>query len=646
MQHVCKEIFYYRKIIASSLAVLFIFANFLVCLTKYQFWAAPGSYIWDNLLDTIVLTALFIYVWVYCSYYGEQKIEVGRYEETISIIFNKCFFYAAIYGVILYLAYWYYKGYLWHNQEWMTLLFGAVFILSPLFWIKLFWNFGVTIFNFLTPFAIAYWSLDSVEKENRKRSRDTRMTESEEWYYATVISDMITNSVKAESNFSDMISTGPDKATIPLYLPKENRTENGIMKLDSKVRRRTYLVVFLFLLAVLAPNITDNVAQAYRIHNAKSRTFFTKLPSSEKAEKEGDWEYVGSIDNWDHYFDKNTLVIHSDTKTVEVILRGKQNVEQPNFSYYLVCFQYPKSKKTYAIIDNYNVNVENPDEYFYHIREVQDQSIIGLLYNEINYLYRMDLLKENREKDDSLEMILEKLKNNDMHIENDQESNESFFDSLSSWFSRLKMTFTKQMEKHKADLKEKKEAEAKREAEEKAKYEKYAAIAGAVRKESYTGKDQRLVNGTKCVINVPNVIFKHSNGDEVAYSASQEERDGTIFVIKESDTIGFWVKGVLIKSVVGVDDETKEKFKFEEGSPIRIRRKQVNEESKFTGKYYCAMPKTKDGKSFDMILRRSYFQIDTNDEIYWYQVQAENKEFDNLWIEGKYLTPVRELEAE
>ena len=70
MQHVCKEIFYYRKIIASSLAVLFIFANFLVCLTKYQFWAAPGSYIWDNLLDSIVFNDFFIYVWVYFGYYG------------------------------------------------------------------------------------------------------------------------------------------------------------------------------------------------------------------------------------------------------------------------------------------------------------------------------------------------------------------------------------------------------------------------------------------------------------------------------------------------------------------------------------------------------------------------------------------------
>lgn len=405
MQHVCKEIFYYRKIIASSLAVLFIFANFLVCLTKYQFWAAPGSYIWDNLLDTIVLTALFIYVWVYCSYYGEQKIEVGRYEETISIIFNKCFFYAAIYGVILYLAYWYYKGYLWHNQEWMTLLFGAVFILSPLFWIKLFWNFWVTIFNFLTPFAIAYWSLDSVEKENRKRSRDTRMTESEEWYYATVISDMITDSVKAESHFSDMISTGPDKETIPLYLPKENRTEDGIMKLDRKVRRRTHLVVLLFLLAILVPNVTE---QAYRIHSAKSRTFFTKLPSSEKAEKEGDWEYVGSTDTWDHYFDKNTLVIDSETGIVEVILRGKQNVEQPKFSYYLLCLQYPEKKKIYAAVDSYNVDGET-----YQVYEAQDNSIIGNLYDKINYLYWMDLLGKNKEQENALANMLEKLKNED-----------------------------------------------------------------------------------------------------------------------------------------------------------------------------------------------------------------------------------------
>ena len=405
MQHVCKEIFYYRKIIASSLAVLFIFANFLVCLTKYQFWAAPGSYIWDNLLDTIVLTALFIYVWVYCSYYGEQKIEVGRYEETISIIFNKCFFYAAIYGVILYLAYWYYKGYLWHNQEWMTLLFGAVFILSPLFWIKLFWNFWVTIFNFLTPFAIAYWSLDSVEKENRKRSRDTRMTESEEWYYATVISDMITDSVKAESRFSDMISTGPDKETIPLYLPKENRTEDGIMKLDRKVRRRTHLVVLLFLLAILVPNVTE---QAYRIHSAKSRTFFTKLPSSEKAEKEGDWEYVGSTDTWDHYFDKNTLVIDSETGIVEVILRGKQNVEQPKFSYYLLCLQYPEKKKIYAAVDSYNVDGET-----YQVYEAQDNSIIGNLYDKINYLYWMDLLGKNKEQENALANMLEKLKNED-----------------------------------------------------------------------------------------------------------------------------------------------------------------------------------------------------------------------------------------
>lgn len=405
MQHVCKEIFYYRKIIASSLAVLFIFANFLVCLTKYQFWVAPGSYIWDNLLDTIVLTALFIYVWVYCSYYGEQKIEVGRYEETISIIFNKCFFYAAIYGVILYLAYWYYKGYLWHNQEWMTLLFGAVFILSPLFWIKLFWNFWVTIFNFLTPFAIAYWSLDSVEKENRKRSRDTRMTESEEWYYATVISDMITDSVKAESHFSDMISTGPDKETIPLYLPKENRTEDGIMKLDRKVRRRTHLVVLLFLLAILVPNVTE---QAYRIHSAKSRTFFTKLPSSEKAEKEGDWEYVGSTDTWDHYFDKNTLVIDSETGIVEVILRGKQNVEQPKFSYYLLCLQYPEKKKIYAAVDSYNVDGET-----YQVYEAQDNSIIGNLYDKINYLYWMDLLGKNKEQENALANMLEKLKNED-----------------------------------------------------------------------------------------------------------------------------------------------------------------------------------------------------------------------------------------
>ena len=405
MQHVCKEIFYYRKIIASSLAVLFIFANFLVCLTKYQFWAAPGSYIWDNLLDTIVLTALFIYVWVYCSYYGEQKIEVGRYEETISIIFNKCFFYAAIYGVILYLAYWYYKGYLWHNQEWMTLLFGAVFILSPLFWIKLFWNFWVTIFNFLTPFAIAYWSLDSVEKENRKRSRDTRMTESEEWYYATVISDMITDSVKAESHFSDMISTGPDKETIPLYLPKENRTEDGIMKLDRKVRRRTHLVVLLFLLAILVPNVTE---QAYRIHSAKSRTFFTKLPSSEKAEKEGDWDYVGSTDTWDHYFDKNTLVIDSETGIVEVILRGKQNVEQPKFSYYLLCLQYPEKKKIYAAVDSYNVDGET-----YQVYEAQDNSIIGNLYDKINYLYWMDLLGKNKEQENALANMLEKLKNED-----------------------------------------------------------------------------------------------------------------------------------------------------------------------------------------------------------------------------------------
>lgn len=413
MQHVCKEIFYYRKIIASSLAVLFIFANFLVCLTKYQFWAAPGSYIWDNLLDTIVLTALFIYVWVYCSYYGEQKIEVGRYEETISIIFNKCFFYATIYGVILYLAYWYYKGYLWHNQEWMTLLFGAVFILSPLFWIKLFWNFWVTIFNFLTPFAIAYWSLDSVEKENRKRSRDTRMTESEEWYYATVISDMITDNVKAESHFSDMISTGPDKETIPLYLPKENRTEDGIMKLDRKVRRRTHLVVLLFLLAILVPNVTDNVEQAYRIHSAKSRTFFTKLPLSEKLEKEGNWEYVRDTDTRDYYFDKNTLVIDSETGVVEAILRGKQKEEQPNFSYYLVFFQYPEKKKIYVPIDTYNVYVENPDNYFYCIREVQDQSIIRALYDKINYLYWMDLLGENKEQENALANMLETLKDED-----------------------------------------------------------------------------------------------------------------------------------------------------------------------------------------------------------------------------------------
>ncbi len=413
MQHVCKEIFYYRKIIASSLAVLFIFANFLVCLTKYQFWAAPGSYIWDNLLDTIVLTALFIYVWVYCSYYGEQKIEVGRYEETISIIFNKCFFYAAIYGVILYLAYWYYKGYLWHNQEWMTLLFGAVFILSPLFWIKLFWNFWVTVFNFLTPFAIAYWSFDSVEKENRKRSQDKKMCKTEEWYYATVLSDMITDSVKAESHFSDMISTGPDKATIPLYLPKENRTEDGIMRLDSKVRRETYLAVFLFLLAVLVPNITDNVAQAYRIHNAKSRTFFTKLPSSEELEREGNWEYVQDSDDRDYYFDKNTIVIDSETGVVEAILRGKQKEGQPKYSYFLFCFQYPETKKIYAAIDTYNVYIEDPDSLFYCIRKVQDQSIIGQLYVQIDYLYRMDLLGENKEQENALVNMLEKLKNED-----------------------------------------------------------------------------------------------------------------------------------------------------------------------------------------------------------------------------------------
>lgn len=413
MRHVCKEIFYYRKIIASSLAVLFIFTNFLVCLTRYEFWAGPGSYIWDNLLDTIVLTALFIYLWIYCSYYGEQKIEVGRYEETINIIFNKGFFYAAIYGLLLYVGYWYFKGYLWHTQDWATLLFCAVFILSPLFWIKLFWNFWVTVFNFLTPFAIAYWSLDSVEKENKKRSQDKRMCKAEEWYYATVLSDMITDSVKAESHFSDMISTGPDKATIPLYLPKENRTENGIMKLDSKVRKMTHLVVFLFLLAVLVPNITDNVAQAYRIYNAKSRTFFTKLPASEELEKEGNWEYVRDTEYRDYYFDENTLVIDSETGIVEAILRSKQKEEQPNFSYYLVCFQYPEKKKIYVPIDTYNVYVDNPDSYFYRIREVQDQSIIRALYDRVNYLYRMDLLGENKEQENALANMLEKLKNED-----------------------------------------------------------------------------------------------------------------------------------------------------------------------------------------------------------------------------------------
>lgn len=49
----------------------------------------------------------------------------------------------------------------------------------------------------------------------------------------------------------------------------------------------------------------------------------------------------------------------------------------------------------------------------YQVYEAQDNSIIGNLYDKINYLYWMDLLGKNKEQENALANMLEKLKNED-----------------------------------------------------------------------------------------------------------------------------------------------------------------------------------------------------------------------------------------
>lgn len=97
----------------------------------------------------------------------------------------------------------------------------------------------------------------------------------------------------------------------------------------------------------------------------------------------------------------------------------------------------------------------------------------------------------------------------------------------------------------------------------------------------------------------------------------------------------------LVKPVTGTDmqDGKDIHVKFAVGDKIIVNHRSLSRTEGITDDYFCSLKK--DGKSYGMVLKQDYFKISPEQQAYSYIVSSDNSNFNNMVVEGKYLTPIK-----
>lgn len=392
--------------------------------------------------------------------------------------------------------------------------------------------------------------------------------------------DVVIEALHIQTNFNGLLEP-QDKVEIPVFFPSDGNGIDTLIALEEKYKKWIHAIVGIVFSIFLIIGCINSFNTMRVINTAENKAFLTQLQKFDDIDNNADWEYICTVDGkTEYYLDKNTLALDNNTNIVNVVIKRADGKDKKG--YYLFDFQYPVSVNQFAYVD-INMEGEKVEEDYYKTKNIPKGSPVDVIYQHIG---------------------------TKLHLTDVSKSKVSFEQGMLNKLNR----------------------ETKNE-----------VIAKKTQYADYTGADRKLEVGTKCILNANNVTFNNiTNNIHRTFNASDNERLATIFTIKLVNEYPFNAKATLVKTVKGIDEQDGKdvEIKFAVGDEIIVNHRSLSRTEGITDDYFCSLKK--DGKSYGMVLKQDYFKISPEQQAYSYIVSSDNSNFNNMVVEGKYLTPITE----
>lgn len=333
-----KELYYLRRYIVFQTVVQSILLGAMVSIVNRRMWvnlfSNTGGWIWDNIANIIFCTVLVIGIFSYTNSNLRYKLIVdNRYEIENEYLYYKSIFYGTALLIAFYVGSSVYEYFTGDTVRVLGLIFVAVFLAMPIFWLKTLFYFYKSILGFILSFAVTYSTYKEIEEEDRKG----KLTALGLYTHLQLL--QITNeAIAPEMNLGiteqdtksftdDIVKAVNTNGNTDEYV---RRVQEANEKMETKAILIRLALFGFYVLSMLYYSVTTTWAFHKYEGNADSMSLAEPVKSH-------DW--IDIYTNGTVAYDENTVSLDRKNGVTYFLCRFKHNNEWKHFWFY---FKYPE----------------------------------------------------------------------------------------------------------------------------------------------------------------------------------------------------------------------------------------------------------------------------------------------------------------